>query len=67
MKTKTIEQVISELDYMSVEQWRTETGEYAIYKNGYYSNFSKDKAKLECIVAEHNENLRNKIRAMKVI
>ena len=67
MKTKTIEQVIHDLDYMSVEQWREETGEYAIYKNGYYSNFSKDKAKLETIAAIHNEKLRDKIRQMKVI
>ena len=67
MKTKTIEQVISELDYMSVEQWRTETGEYAIYQKGYYKNFSKDKAKLETIAAMHNEKLRDKIRAMKVM
>ena len=67
MKKKTIEQIISELDYMYVEKWREQTGEYAIYQNGYYKNFSKDKAKLETIAAMHNENLRNKIRAMKVI
>ena len=67
MKTKTLEQLINELDYMYVEKWRTETDEYAIYQKGYYKNFSKDKAKLETIAAMHNENLRNKIRAMKVI
>ena len=67
MKKKTIEQVIDELDYMYVEKWREQTGEYAIYQKEYYSNFSKDKAKLETIAAMHNENLRNKIRAMKVI
>ena len=67
MKTKTIEQVISELDYMYVEKFTTKTTDWAIYQKGFYKNFSKDKSKLEGIAAQHNETLRDKIRAMKVL
>ena len=67
MGKKTIEQLIDELDYMYVEKFITKTTDWAIYQNGYYKNFSKDKSKLEVIAAMHNENLRNKIRKMEVI